>query len=121
MNELKCLYFIIHNNNNKPICLYRIDQHEKLRILAGAMPNKDSAYTKTLIADNTSSYLISEALATINQADKRQQTNRKKGNRLGPKDLETIKQSLLIEVPYPVLERRYGVSKRTLQRIKSTI
>lgn len=114
-------YLVTREIDGRKVCLYRTNHKGKTTIIAGYMPTLSDSYHTTILTNQGGSWLISDAIEEINSVETRQKNNKAKGNRLTQQDIEAIKQSLALEVPYPTLERRYGVTKRTLQRIKSTI
>lgn len=91
---MRCLYYIYRDDNDCVVCVTKILSDSSELILIGSQPKTLNHHSRQLISND---FLLSEAINSFQDLDDKVQTNKSKAKRLSKKDLELLKQRVIIQ------------------------
>lgn len=91
---MQCLYYIYRNDNDCVVCVTKISQDSGELVIVGSKPNTLNHHSRQLISNI---FLLSEAINSFQDLDKKIKVAKSKAKRLSKKDLELLKQRISIQ------------------------
>lgn len=89
-----CLYYIYRDDDDCVVCATKILPDSSELILVGSKPKTLNYHSRQLISND---FLLSEAINSFQDLDKKIKVAKSKAKRLSKKDLELLKQRVIIQ------------------------